>query len=89
MTRPWKFLSITLAGMGLLVKTIASSLSSPSSFSSIVTGFHSTRHNVYWWADCLPAYIYEYYAGSKRYIYLMDWRLPPNGGRIYVKASSK
>lgn len=37
-----------------------------------------------WWADCLPYYAYEYYDGSKRYIYLMDWRLPPNGGRIVV-----
>jgi len=40
-----------------------------------------------WWADCLPAYVYEYYAGSKRYIYLMDVRLPPNGGRIVVNFS--
>ena len=40
-----------------------------------------------WWADCLPAYVYEYYGGSKRYIYLLDVRIPPNGGRIVVNFS--
>jgi hypothetical protein len=39
------------------------------------------------WADCLPAYVLEYYSGSKRYFYLMDWRIPPNGGKIVVDFS--
>jgi hypothetical protein len=40
-----------------------------------------------WWGDCIPDYIADFYSGSKRYFYYMDWHIPPNGGRIVVNYS--
>lgn len=42
--------------------------------------------NYHYWADLLGYYA-DFYSGSKRYIYLFDWRIPPNGGRIVVNFS--
>ncbi|RKZ00274.1 MAG: hypothetical protein DRQ13_00765 [Ignavibacteriae bacterium] len=36
------------------------------------------------WADCLPAYVLQYFEGSKQYIYLWEYRTPPNDRKIVV-----
>jgi hypothetical protein len=48
-------LPVSITSLGLTLKTVASALSSPGSFASIVTGLHPTKHNVFLWQDHLLA----------------------------------
>ena len=37
-----------------------------------------------WWADCLPAYIVEYFEASKKYIYIWEYLNPPHDNKAVV-----